>query len=207
MKPCILIYGHENHYENYRAALRAAGADPIVSDAAQTPRHCHGLLLPGGGDILDGTLPQPESDLIAVFIAAGRPILGVCRGMQALNVYFGGTLHPYIPHHQLPHGDMVHPTCACAPVAPLLGNTPTVNSNHHQAIHRLGAHLRACQWAHDGVIEGIFHTTYPLLGVQWHPERQSFALRRPDADDAAPLLRRFVEMSENSAKENSGENT
>ena len=97
--------------------------------------------------------------------------------MQALNVFRGGTLHDRISGHQQPSGDMLHPTCAEGPLASLLGSCPTVNSNHHQAVARLGDGLR------------LYAPQRPVLGVQWHPERQSFGLRRPDAVDAAPVFR------------------
>ena len=116
-------------------------------------------------------------------------MLGICRGMQALNVFRGGTLYDRIAGHQQPSGDMLHPTCAEGPLASLLGSCPTVNSNHHQAVARLGDGLRLCQWSADGIAEGLYAPQRPVLGVQWHPERQSFGLRRPDAADAAPVFR------------------
>ena len=99
------------------------------------------------------------------------PILGICRGLQALNVFFGGTLYDFVPDHQLPQGDIIHPTRAAGSMASLLGSYPTVNSNHHQAVNRLGCGLIPCQWAGDGIIEALWHKTLPILGVQWHPER------------------------------------
>lgn len=104
--------------------------------------------------------------------------MGICRGMQALNVFFGGTLYAYVPGHQVKGADILHDTRAVGELAELVGTTPRVNSNHHQAICRLGRGLGVRQWAADGVIEGICHSRLPVLGVQWHPERQAFALRR-----------------------------
>lgn len=100
--------------------------------------------------------------------------------MQALNVFFGGTLYAYIHGHQLPEGDILHATRAVGELAELVGTEPLVNSNHHQAVHRLGAGLSVRQWAGDGVIEGVCHTALPILAVQWHPERL-----RTGADGAA----------------------
>ena len=57
-----------------------------------------------------------------------------------------------------------------------------------------GRGLQAVQAAPDGVIEAVEHATLPILGVQWHPERQSFGLRRPDAADAAPIFTYFMEQ-------------
>ena len=134
---------------------------------------CDGLLLPGGGDIR-GPLPGTETFLVDSFVRSRRPILGICRGMQALNVYWGGTLRD-ISGHQLPRGDMVHPTRAEGIMA-----------------DRLAEPLRPVQWAEDGVTEAVVHQELPVLGVQWHPERQSYALRREDAPDAREIFRYFV---------------
>ncbi len=193
MKPIIYICGEDaaDPYTNYRAALTAAGAVPVTPSDGVSPDACQGLLLPGGGDI-DNALPPEETALIRSFAESGRPILGICRGMQALNVYFGGTLYADVPGHRTPGCDMVHPTAAEGPVAALLGPAPTVNSSHHQAVERLGDGLVICQRAADGTVEAFVHRSLPILGVQWHPERQSFARLRPDAVDAAPVFRRFL---------------
>lgn len=192
MRPLILIYGGESHYENYCRALDDAGMRCVVSDCVAELSAYHALLLPGGGDFQNNTLPASEREVIAAFIRLGRPIFGICRGMQALNLYFGGTLYDYVPRHQRSGSDILHKTYARGMLAQLLGSTPVVNSNHHQAVARLGRELTVCQWAPDGVVEGVFHRRLPVLGVQWHPERQSFALRRGDAADAAPIWRWFA---------------
>ena len=181
----VMIYG-EGSFDNYRAALAAVGVETLVSTDTAAARRCEGLLLPGGGDIFGG-LDRRETAVINAFVARRRPILGICRGMQALNVYFDGTLHDRIEGHQLAAGDMVHVTRAEGVMARLLGETPAVTSNHHQAVDVLGEGLAACQWTEDGVTEAFTHRTLPVLGVQYHPERQSFHLRRCDAADAAPL--------------------
>ena len=84
---------------------------------------------------------------------------------------------------------MVHPSRAEGPLAALLGPCPTVTSSHHQAVDRVGEGLLPCQWAPDGTAEALYAPHRPVLGVQWHPERQSFAHRRRDADDGAPVFR------------------
>lgn len=193
MKPMIYIHG-EGAFDTYRAALSAAGAVPVIASDNVPSSACHGLLLPGGGDI-HGQLPPEEHSLIRSFAETGRPILGICRGMQALNVYFGGTLYDFIPGHQVPDTYPVHPTTAAGLVAKLLGPAPVVNTNHHQAVERLGRGLVVCQHAADGVVEAICHASLPILALQWHPERQSFALRRADATDAAPIFYHFIRQA------------
>lgn len=187
MDGMVLIYG-EGGFDNYLRALTAAGAEAVVSTDIGLARHCTGLLLPGGGDIF-GALPRQERVVISAFVCRRRPILGICRGMQALNVYFGGTLHRHIEGHQQPQGDMVHPTRAEGLPAALLGAASWVSSNHHQAVDALGEGLVACQWAEDGVVEAVMHSALPILGVQYHPERQTGSLLRADAVDTAPLFR------------------
>ena len=169
----VFIYGGDD-YTNYRRALEALGQRVLIGEDGGLAPLCGGLVLPGGGDIGD-RLPEAEEEIIRYFIEAGRPILGICRGMQALNVYFGGTLFEDIPGHRIPEGDATHPTRAVGLAAALLGPGPTVNSNHHQAIDRLGHGLRPCQWAADGVIEAVEHETLPIFGVQYHPERMGQA--------------------------------
>jgi len=140
----VMIYG-QGTFDNYRAALAAVGLETEVSTDTAVARRCEGLLLPGGGDIFGG-LDRRETAVINAFVARRRPVLGICRGIQALNVYFGGTLHDQIAGHQLAAGDMVHPTCAEGLPAELLGDAPYVTSNHHQAVNALGRGLSDCQW-------------------------------------------------------------
>ena len=80
--------------------------------------------------------------------------------------------------------------------AALLGPEPVVTSNHHQAVDRLGEGLAVLQRAADGTAECIRHGTLPIWGVQWHPERQSYALRRPDAADGAAVFEAFAAQVE-----------
>ena len=165
----VFLYGADE-YVTYRAALGKIGQSALISQDVTAAQRCEGLLLPGGGDIF-GKLGPRETAVIDFFVTRKLPILGICRGMQALNIYFGGTLYDRISNHQAPQGDISHPTCATGLLAALLGKTPTVNSNHHQAVKEMGNGLAACQWADDNIIEAIRHKTLPILGVQWHPER------------------------------------
>ena len=193
MIPAIFIPGRREDLRNYTAAIYSAGGMPICSTDYADSALCGGLLLPGGGDIGE-RLDEPEQKLIQSFVQSGRPILGICRGMQALNVYFGGDLRDDTPGHQQLQGDLIHRTLTVGRLARLLGRCPAVTSNHHQSLRRLGRGLQAVQAAPDGVIEAVEHCSLPILGVQWHPERQSFGLRRPDAVDAAPIFAYFMEQ-------------
>ena len=148
---------------------------------------CEGLLLPGGGDIdpsmygqkdqgstkIDEERDEIEKDLLEKFMASRRPVFGICRGAQLINVVLGGTLHQDIPNHTMIEGhDRIHESYTTdETLKSLFGERFSVNSAHHQAIDRLGEGLCAIQWAPDGVIEAIRHESLPIFGVQWHPER------------------------------------
>ena len=188
----VLVWDGGRDYVNYKAALSSVGLEAVVSADREEASRCAALLLPGGGDIR-GPLPGTESFLIDSFARSRRPILGICRGLQALNVHWGGTLRD-IPGHQLPRGDLVHPTRAEGLMARLLGEAPAVTSCHHQAVNRLAPPLQAVQWSPDGVVEAAVHRQLPVLGVQWHPERQSYGLRRADAPGAEALFAYFAAL-------------
>ena len=206
MAKTVFLWGQPGQYPNYQRALKAAGAAVRLSQDLSGADRCSALLLPGGGDMepwrygqvntasrgLEPDRDRAELLLLERFTRARKPVLGICRGMQALNVFFGGTLHARIPGHQQVQGDLIHPTRARGLLSQLLGPAPLVNSNHHQAVRVLGEELCLLQQAADGTIEGFCHETLPILGVQWHPERQSGARLRADAVDAGPLLRYFV---------------
>lgn len=158
----------------------------------------HGLLLTGGGDVVSlayGEEPHPKStyqdpirdemelEATRIAIEMGLPILGICRGIQLLNVALGGTLVQDIPS-QLPDS-INHSAQSIAPVllhsvdvdegsllARILGTTSlSVNSHHHQSVKDLGKELCVSCRAKDGVIEGIESSEgRPIIGVQFHPE-------------------------------------
>ena len=201
---------------NYAEQVAAAGGVPVllppVPGIAAAAGRLDGLVLTGGGDIdpaAYGMAPHPrtgpvsaqrdqaELELLAAALAAGLPVLGICRGLQLLNIALGGTLHQHLadlrppaerPSAEGPAGDAGHTpqpgTFGSHPVrvaagSMLAGIMPgdgplAVPTAHHQAIDRLGAGLTATAWAADGIIEaaelaGGEHHPF-VLAVQWHPE-------------------------------------
>lgn len=182
----LLSHGARKPVDPYLAALRAAGLDPVESTPSNRPglSGCHGLVLAGGSDIepslygqpnVAARNPHPERDemergLIAEALDLGMPVFGICRGLQMLNVAFGGSLLQHIgeTHTHVRHGIVFEPDSQLATIA----RPETVNSRHHQAIDRLGEGLRVTAWCpDDGVIEGIEAVGRNfVLAVQWHPE-------------------------------------
>lgn len=188
----------------YMRAVERAGGIPVVlpplalDAVAPLLDRLSGLCLSGGPDLdpsgygepahphLGPT--EPELDLFELALAGhadarGLPVLGICRGAQALNVARGGTLHQHltevtdgsVEHRQTVPGRI--PTHAVSVLAGSRlariagGESLEVNSFHHQAAERLGRGLRAVAWASDGVVEGIECAGPALfLGVQWHAE-------------------------------------
>jgi gamma-glutamyl-gamma-aminobutyrate hydrolase PuuD len=203
----------------YGRPLLAAGALPVLlpyyeraADRRDLIERTDGLVLAGGRDVeawrygrerahaKQGN-PQPhldeiELDYARVAVEAAVPVLGVCRGMQVLNVALGGTLYGDLD--EFPGGGADHPgakwdewralvdaTLSGTPRAPHpahpvdiaagsmlsahLGERAVVNSYHHQAVDRLGDGLRAVAWAPDGVTEAIEMPGAPafVLGAQW----------------------------------------
>ena len=203
--PKIFVYGDQEKMSNYVFSL----------DLSQA-KSCAGLLLPGGGDISparygqepDGSeepdlrRDEAELELVADFIAWGRPILGICRGIQMLNVALGGDLIQDIPtaaahRHDKVLGDRVHTVTAGEDsfLYPLYGREFSVNSAHHQALGQLAAGLRlAAVSSEDGVVEAVEWPNLGVYGVQWHPERMSFALRREDTVDGQAVFQFFREI-------------
>jgi len=186
---------------NYAEQVTAAGGIPVllppVPGIAAAVGMLDGLLLTGGGDIdpgLYGAQPDPatsrvsqerdaaELEVLDAAVAAGTPVLGVCRGLQLVNVARGGTLCQHLRggagHTPEPGTFGSHPVriAAGTRLDGILGANGTgvdVPTAHHQAIDRLGDGLVATAWAEDGVVEAVEPAGAGgpfFVAVQWHPE-------------------------------------
>lgn len=217
--------------QRYILTLTAAGAlpwmIPLVGDDEETMRGIYealdGVFLPGGADIdpanyskerhpsCDRTDPARDAVelmLVRWAIAERKPVLGVCRGIQLMNLATGGTLyqdlgdlmagsikHDYFPFGgQFPRDYLAHEVDVKAPsrLAEIYGAGPLrVNSMHHQGIARLGEGLVPTAVAPDGLVEAVEASDGAyLVGVQWHPEALT------DRDEGArKLFRGFVEAA------------
>lgn len=199
---------------------------PLLDDLV---RQLDGLVLQGGVDVcaetygatpwMEHTDSDPirdeyELDLLRGFIGAGKPVLGVCRGCQLINVYFGGTLVQDIPtqwpgaivHQDLKLYDGLTHEVHFVPgsrLSDIYGYAPRrVNSIHHQCVDEPGKGIVIeARSPIDRVPEAIRHTEYPfVMGVQWHPEfhiRQGDGNQQPDPEvpDSTPLMLAFLEAA------------
>jgi gamma-glutamyl-gamma-aminobutyrate hydrolase PuuD len=185
----------------YADHVTAAGGVPVLlpigaDDAASAIiARLDGLILSGGPDIEPvryGAAPDPfaersqadrdtwETALLMAALQADLPVLGICRGLQLINVCLGGTLHQHLPdlaggerHRPAPgvYGTVRVRLDTAALPGSLLGAGVDVPCHHHQAIDRLGNGLVASAWAQDGTIEAAWVPRRRfLVGVQWHPE-------------------------------------
>ena len=121
-------------------------------------------------------------------------MFGICRGLQVIDVFFGGTLFQHLATAYV-HENTIHTiiTSEDGWLRPLLGETVPVNSYHHQAIRTLGAGLRVTAVSDaDGVIEAVEHDSLPVRAVQWHPERMVDGLCRDTDAEMGPLFADFL---------------
>ena len=193
----------------YPAALSRAGIAHGLCDA-ETPlcafslaESYDGLFLTGGGDsdpLLYGQSrgaklspvskmrDENEISLVLSFFARKKPVFGVCRGMQCVNVALGGTLHQDIASHAGTRHAVRF--CENSPFSPL--REAVVNSFHHQSVARLAPPLFPAAVARDGTIEAVSSNVSPVLAVQWHPERPDGGV----TDEFFRIVRRMLEASD-----------
>lgn len=184
-------------YGDYARAVLSAGGLPVwvpADSPVSLLDRLDGLLLSGGDDIdpaAYGCDPHPaigtpnrardehERSLLDAALGADLPVLGVCRGVQLLNVHLGGTLHQHLPAHTgmgLPIDQAFHRVAFVdgSTAHAIYGAEIAVNSLHHQGIDELASDLiavgRAVGGPDDGLVEAVECPGKPVLAVQWHPE-------------------------------------
>ncbi len=185
-------------YRNYLELIEQGGGDPLplVPGFTVDLTQVDALLLSGGGDIdpgrygekINGTRESEissardniEFDLLKQAVENHIPVLGICRGMQLINVYFGGTMHQDIENIGQPihgsNGEEYQRHKVTVEKGSLLheilgADEIEVMSHHHQAVNNLGHDLSISARAEDGIVEAIESTnSLFLVGVQWHPE-------------------------------------
>lgn len=187
-----------------RRILEAGGLPlhlPLDGDPPMYLPHLDGLLLSGGADVTPsvyGAEPDGNGDYQALrdrleleLVHGARrrdlPVLGICRGLQLVNVAAGGTLHQHVPDHarydvdpdRRVHEVRLEPESVLGALYGGTGATGRpedpggglrVNSLHHQTVDRVGRGLRVVARAADGTVEGLESDDGGVLAVQWHPE-------------------------------------
>ena len=198
-KPVIgLTPGHNTDTQDaflrstYLQALTAIGAIPVMlplepysDDYEQIADAFDGFLFTGGPDVqpflfgeethehcgnASSKRDSMELALLSRVMAAKKPVFGICRGVQLLNVYFGGTLCQQVPGHADGARHTVHAVPGSR-IEALCGAAFETNSWHHQAADALAPGLRCTASSPDGLAEALEHEAFPVFGVQWHPER------------------------------------
>lgn len=207
----IAIVGRSKDTGRYELFFSKMPAEIVTTLSMEELFTCDGVILPGGGDITPAFFGDynkgsenidTELDILQIQAAEHcihyrKPLLGICKGLQVINVTSGGTLIQNLPactHHQNKNEDQYHDTFVLPDsfLHRLYGPAFRVNSAHHQGIDRLGRDLRAIQWcSHDHCIEAIEHTSLPVIGLQWHPERLE---EKRAGISSLPLLDYFLSL-------------
>ncbi|MCD8382569.1 MAG: gamma-glutamyl-gamma-aminobutyrate hydrolase family protein [Clostridiales bacterium] len=189
----------------YLDGIRAAGGVPVILPLTDDREElltafepCDGLLMTGGHDVSPAlygatrgedcgapceTRDRMEAILYAAALEEDKPVLGICRGIQMVNVLQGGTLYQDLPteyasgieHHMSPPYDRAVHEVSVRQGTPLYGLLRTerlgVNSYHHQAVKDLGADLEVMAVSEDGLVEAVRHRERSFVwALQWHPE-------------------------------------
>lgn len=200
----------EKPMTNYEAVLKHLGVDYTLS--TDYSDEYDGLLVPGGVDVnpkyygesntecmsIDEQLDAKQLAAIQYFIEKKKPIFGICRGHQIINVALGGSLiqdiKSNIEHRWKNPGDSIHTTNNTSGfMKQLYGDNCVINSSHHQAIKAPAEGFEVISTSDDGIVEALEHTTLPIMTVQFHPERLCLAFANEETIDGLKLFEYFFE--------------
>ena len=202
MKFTALTLTSEKYFERYAKFISEADGNPQRITSPEELDNYDVLVLSGGGDMgiksgaygdqiddlpiggVNDDRDDLERELLDRAFERKMPVLGICRGMQVMNVFLGGTLWPDIGQGgfdggihrdgeggEPPIGDIPHWT-------EMEGKEFEVTSHHHQGVRELGKDLQVISKSSDGMIEAVKHESLPWFAVQWHPERTPEGLGR-----------------------------
>ncbi len=172
-------------YERYLKCINATYIYLDVNNCDILLELCDCFILPGGDDLnpdlynednisSDNVYDEIDSldyKILEYAVNTNKKVLGICRGIQSINVYFNGSLTQHFPNHSNTEHVIVKENDS---KYINLENKLIVNSYHHQIINKLGENLKVLFRSADGCIEVIEHDTLPIIGVQFHPEIQIY---------------------------------
>lgn len=197
-------------HPGYADMISSSGGTPILipphSDPTRVLEIIDGLLIPGGADFKAeyfGQEDHPETSFehparfphelqLLEEAEDSLPVLGICYGCQAINIWRGGDIHQHLPDvdgrvDHTGHNMQDYTIDEDSAFGKMMGSSATGSSNHHQAIDKVGDGLKAVAHHEDGTIEAIEDTTGRwMFGVQWHPERS------PETADSQRLFNEFI---------------
>ena len=213
----IAIFGRKSDTANYEAFVAGMRATPLTTLSLGELSGCDALILPGGGDItpaffgesntgsenIDTELDILQFQALDYALRHSMPTLGICKGMQVINVALGGTITQNLPtsdYHRYKEGDQYNITellpRSC--LFEIYGKKAIVNSAHHQGVKKIGENLRIIQWCpYDGCVEAFVHITLPVLGLQWHPERLNPELTSLSCEPLSALFSSWILQTPN----------
>ena len=202
MKSTALTLTSDKYFERYARFITEAEGTPQRITSPEDLDNYDVLVLSGGGDMgiksgaygdqtdnlpiggVNDDRDELEKQLLGKAFESKMPVLGICRGMQVMNVFLGGTLWPDVGQGgfdggihrdgeggEPPVGDIGH-------WVEMEGSDFEVTSHHHQGVRELGKDLEILSKSPDGMIEAVKHKTLPWFAVQWHPERTDEGLGR-----------------------------
>lgn len=182
----IAVVGYNNGDAATAAAkVREMGASAVIVTGAFDPSQYDGMIIPGGGDLdpsrygqantasknIDNALDDRQIDAVKKCAQAGKPVLGICKGIQLINVAFGGTLNQNISGHMgIWHAARV---VASGWFSSIYSGSVSVLSFHHQSIQTVASGFQVDMRANDGTIEAISNNAKQIYGVQFHPEQMN----------------------------------
>lgn len=193
---------------NYVQAVERAGGKAHAAYLPKPNLSFDGLILAGGGDVepslfgqkncgsenIDFYRDRAELALLDAFAAAGKPVLGICRGHQVVNIWAGGGLVQDLGEQNVIHRrvekDKIHLVfTGKGLLETLYGSSMKVSSAHHQAVGPIGKGLRVTARSADGIAEAMEHEKLQIFTFQFHPERMNTA----ETADGSAIFRWFIE--------------
>ena len=220
MKPKILLSISKRPNTSYIKAIEAVGGEPSAFYVPKLDPTYDALVLCGGADIdpsiygqentasvdIDHERDSAEFELFEMYKAQNKPILGVCRGHQLINVAMGAPLIQHLENAHLHSSniaefDLIHDVTADKNgfVGKLYGEKLVTNSFHHQGVGTPAKGLRAVAWSENGkVIEALEHEFLPIISVQWHPERMCCDHLRADTVNGIDIFEYFIKLCKQS---------